>query len=150
MFEGKHIFGHRKKSTGEVLDYDKSNMTIFIDEPDFDEEDFLNEESLAANPFFHVMDMSHDERDALINTGFFNSYIKGYLLLAMKEYGYSKKEIEKTVELLQKRIFEDFTAKMARIASENPKDVLLDAGCIQLPPQDNVYHITRAKKPSKK
>lgn len=151
MFEGKHIFGNRKKSAGKVMNYDKSNMTIIIDDPDDDpdfcEEDFMNEESFAENPFFHVMSMSHEERDALINTGFFNSYIEGYLLLAMKEYGFSRKEIEKTVELLQNKILEDYTAKMARDASKNPEDVLLDAGCIQLPPQDNVYHIPRAKKP---
>lgn len=154
MFDGKHIFGNRKKSTGKVLNYDESTIPIIIDDPDdvpdFHEEDFLNEESLTADPFFHVMAMHKEDRDTLINTGFFNSYIEGYLLLSMKEYGFSRKEIEKTAELFQNKIFEDYTAKMAREASENPEDVLCDAGCIQLPPQDNVYHIHGAKKTSEK
>lgn len=111
----------KKKNRAKKIPYPEGNVS-FVNDPaaerDIYGEDAVFDESFEIDPFFRAMEMSQEEKDAFMNTGAFNAYISGYLLLAMKECGFSVEEIKKTEATLQGKVFDEYTAKMARTASE--------------------------------
>ncbi len=62
-----------------------------------------------------LMQMSEEERNALCDSSFFNDYIRGYLVIAMKNNGFSREEILKTVHSLN-YIFDECSAAEAKKA----------------------------------
>lgn len=56
---------------------------------------------------------SYAERDATINTGAYNSYIKGYLILTLEAMGQDRETIREAAHTLQ-ALFDDTSAQEAR------------------------------------
>lgn len=69
------------------------------------------EEKLAT--FREYARMTPEERDSIIQTGFFNSYIEGYLTYTLEDLGHSPEEITKALGVLHAEL-DLHTAQEAR------------------------------------
>ena len=45
--------------------------------------------------FIELLKLSNEEREEIIQSGFFNAYIEGYCIKAMQKAGFSRSDIEK-------------------------------------------------------
>lgn len=88
-----------------------------IVEPKKDEE-LIDAESEPSNVFFEMSAKIPEERDEIINTGVFKSYIEGYLTLTLRSIGYPESEINYIRHVLKSNVFKQVTAKEARKAGE--------------------------------
>ena len=72
--------------------------------------------------FFDMIQKTEEERDEIIDTGAFNAYIAGYMLLTLKSLNYSEAEIQTALEQLQNEIIDFNPAKKARLIVENSQN----------------------------
>lgn len=59
-----------------------------------------------------IFALSDEERNKICNMGFYNDTIRGYMIYAMKESGFSREDIEKALNGMW-RAFDDIDAKEA-------------------------------------
>lgn len=64
--------------------------------------------------FQEMLNTSEEKRCAMINSGMFNSIIQGYLVVTLKELGYSEEQIDEAAARLQYGIFDTVTADEAK------------------------------------
>ena len=69
------------------------------------------EEKIAA--FKEMASLTPEDRDTLIQTGYFNSYIEGYLSFTLEGLGYTPEDIERAKTQLRREL-DTHTAKEAR------------------------------------
>lgn len=74
-----------------------------------------NQQIDEGDPFFRLVLMSEQAINSIVDTGFFNEIIKGYLVAAMKNMDFERSLIQKTAVTLDD-IFDEMDADAARKA----------------------------------
>lgn len=63
--------------------------------------------------FTEQLQKTPEERDSIIQTGLYNSYIAGYLAFTLEDIGHSPEEIQRALDTLREEL-ETHTAQEAR------------------------------------
>lgn len=95
------------------------------DEPFSDNEDDWNEENESISLFYEMMYKSEEEKDDIIDTGVFNTYIEGYMLYTLQALGCSDELIKNARNTLYDAVLTDYDAKDARMLSDSKKPTII-------------------------